>query len=48
MREKAGEELTKILPSYNVPLIMAVSGAKGSTLNLSQMIACVGQQNVGG
>ena len=32
----------------NSPLIMASCGSKGSTINISQMIACVGQQAVGG
>lgn len=31
-----------------MPLIMSVCGAKGSPINLSQMIGCVGQQTVGG
>ena len=30
------------------PLVMAVSGSKGSNINISQMIACVGQQSVSG
>lgn len=30
------------------PRIMAECGSKGSPLNISQMIACVGQQSVGG
>ena len=33
---------------YNKPLIMALCGSKGSPVNLSQMIGCVGQQTVGG
>lgn len=36
------------LPYHNSPLIMARSGSKGSPLNISQMVACVGQQTVGG
>lgn len=36
------------LHRYNHALIMAVCGSKGSNLNLGQMIACVGQQVVGG
>lgn len=36
------------LPWSNAPRIMADCGSKGSTLNISQMMACVGQQNVGG
>jgi len=40
--------LKKSLPRYNAALIMAVCGSKGSNINLSQMIACVGQQTVNG
>mmetsp|Transcript_69874 Transcript_69874/g.103934 ORF Transcript_69874/g.103934 Transcript_69874/m.103934 type:complete len:188 (+) Transcript_69874:1693-2256(+) len=36
------------LPWSNAPRIMAQCGSKGSPLNISQMMACVGQQNVGG
>jgi DNA-directed RNA polymerase III subunit RPC1 len=36
------------LPWSNAPRIMAECGSKGSPLNISQMIACVGQQAVGG
>ena len=43
MRETAGKMLMDVLPKSNAPLIMAISGAKGSLINLSQMIACVGQ-----
>lgn len=32
----------------NSPLIMSQCGSKGSAINISQMIACVGQQSVGG
>ena len=38
----------KELPWANSPRIMAECGSKGSPLNISQMIACVGQQSVGG
>jgi DNA-directed RNA polymerase III subunit RPC1 len=38
----------KELPWVNSPRIMADCGSKGSTINISQMIACVGQQSVGG
>lgn len=48
IRERAGEVLKKKLPRHNAPLIMAVSGSKGSNINLCQMIACVGQQTVNG
>lgn len=36
------------LPWSNAPRIMADCGSKGSPLNISQMVACVGQQAVGG
>ena len=48
IREKAGKLLKNTLPRTNSPLIMATCGSKGSYLNLSQMIACVGQQTVNG
>jgi DNA-directed RNA polymerase III subunit RPC1 len=32
----------------NAPLMMAVCGSKGSDINISQMVACVGQQTVSG
>ncbi len=48
IREKAGSLLNEKLPRYNPALIMAISGSKGSNLNLCQMIACVGQQIVSG
>ena len=48
LRESAGQEAMKALPWSNTPRIMAECGSKGSPLNISQMIACVGQQAVGG
>ena len=48
LRESAGQEAMKALPWTNAPRIMADCGAKGSPLNISQMVACVGQQAVGG
>ena len=48
IREKAGDMLKKNLPKHNAALIMAICGSKGSNINLSQMIACVGQQTVSG
>mmetsp|Transcript_12160 Transcript_12160/g.26843 ORF Transcript_12160/g.26843 Transcript_12160/m.26843 type:complete len:1179 (-) Transcript_12160:120-3656(-) len=48
LRESAGQEAMKALPWSNTPRIMADCGAKGSPLNISQMVACVGQQAVGG
>lgn len=32
----------------NSPLIMSQCGSKGSPINISQMVACVGQQTVNG
>ena len=48
LRDKAGMMCLAALPSYNAPLIMAFSGSKGSTINVSQMVACVGQQVLNG
>ena len=48
LRESAGQEAMKTLPWSNTPRIMAECGSKGSPLNVSQMMACVGQQAVGG
>eukprot|EP01079_Euglenida_sp_SAG-EU17-18_P001448 gene1448-435_t len=48
IREKAGAMCIGELPNVNAPLIMALSGSKGSNINISQMVACVGQQTVGG
>ncbi len=48
LRQSAGNEAMKELPWANSPRIMAECGSKGSPLNISQMIACVGQQSVGG
>ncbi|OMJ65718.1 hypothetical protein SteCoe_37735 [Stentor coeruleus] len=48
IRDKLGELLKNSLNVFNAPYIMAISGSKGSNINLSQMIACVGQQTVSG
>ncbi|CAL4127007.1 unnamed protein product, partial [Meganyctiphanes norvegica] len=48
IRDKAGKACMKELHSTNAPLIMALSGSKGSFINISQMIACVGQQAISG
>ncbi|CAM9833807.1 unnamed protein product [Pylaiella littoralis] len=48
LRETAGTGAMQALPWVNSPRIMAECGSKGSPLNISQMIACVGQQSVGG
>lgn len=48
IREVAGNFCLDTLHHSNAPLIMAVCGSKGSTINISQMIASVGQQIVSG
>eukprot|EP00252_Welwitschia_mirabilis_P019861 TRINITY_DN4707_c0_g1_i3.p1 TRINITY_DN4707_c0_g1~~TRINITY_DN4707_c0_g1_i3.p1 ORF type:complete len:1280 (+),score=267.36 TRINITY_DN4707_c0_g1_i3:562-4401(+) len=48
IREIAGSVCLKELHWRNSPLIMSQCGSKGSPINISQMIACVGQQSVGG
>ena len=48
VREAAGNACLQALPRHNAPLIMALCGSKGSTINISQMVACVGQQAVSG
>jgi DNA-directed RNA polymerase III subunit RPC1 len=48
VRERCGKEAMSVLRYTNAPLIMAQCGSKGSQLNISQMIACLGQQSVGG
>uniref|UniRef100_A0A6M2EG35 DNA-directed RNA polymerase subunit n=1 Tax=Populus davidiana TaxID=266767 RepID=A0A6M2EG35_9ROSI len=48
LREEAGDVCMKELHWRNSPLIMSQCGSKGSPINISQMIACVGQQSVGG
>ncbi|GMM28313.1 DNA-directed RNA polymerase III core subunit [Martiniozyma asiatica (nom. inval.)] len=48
VREEVGEVCIRELESSNAPLIMATCGSKGSTLNVSQMVAVVGQQIISG
>lgn len=36
------------MQAHNSPLIMSQCGSKGSPINIAQMVACVGQQSVGG
>ena len=48
VRDTIGGFLRVILPRSNTALQMAVSGSKGSDINLCQMIGCVGQQTVSG
>jgi DNA-directed RNA polymerase subunit A' len=45
-RDTAGKIAGKYLGLDNSGVVMAVSGARGSMLNLTQMAACVGQQSV--
>ncbi len=47
-RDDAGSSAQKSLAPFNNVKQMVVSGSKGSFLNISQMAACVGQQNVEG
>ena len=48
IRESAGNICKKELHPTNSPLTMALCGSKGSFINISQMIACVGQQAISG
>lgn len=48
VREEVGDVCIQELESSNAPLIMATCGSKGSTLNVSQMVAVVGQQIIAG
>ena len=48
IRETSAKSCYTQLHSTNTPLNMAKSGAKGSNINISQMIACVGQQAISG
>ncbi|XRO75604.1 DNA-directed RNA polymerase subunit A' [Methanocaldococcus sp. 28A] len=47
-RDKAGAIAEKYLGLDNHAVIMAVTGARGNILNLTQMAACLGQQSVRG
>ena len=48
LRDSVGKMSVTQLPRHNAPRIMATCGSKGSTLNICQMVACVGQQQVNG
>ncbi|KQJ92760.1 DNA-directed RNA polymerase III subunit 1 [Brachypodium distachyon] len=48
LRETAGDDCMSTLHWRNSPLIMSQCGSKGSPINISQMVVCVGQQSVGG
>ena len=47
-RDQTGSSAQRSLSDFNNMKAMVVSGAKGSKINISQVIACVGQQNVEG
>jgi DNA-directed RNA polymerase II subunit RPB1 len=47
-RKKTGSSAQNSLSDFNQFKAMIVSGAKGVPINISQIIACVGQQNVEG
>lgn len=44
VRREAGDECLKALSKHNAAMVMALSGSKGSSINVSQMVAVVGQQ----
>lgn len=48
LRDTTGKVCMKTLHWRNSPLIMSQCGSKGSPINICQMVACVGQQSVGG
>lgn len=48
VRQQAGNQCVETLSRNNRPLIMANCGSKGLHINVAQMIACVGQQIIGG
>ncbi|CDJ52195.1 DNA-directed RNA polymerase, related [Eimeria brunetti] len=47
-REKSGKVASEQLDESNNIMAMVLAGSKGSTINISQIMACVGQQNVEG
>ncbi|XP_012231845.1 DNA-directed RNA polymerase III subunit RPC1 isoform X2 [Linepithema humile] len=48
IRDNVGKACLKELHPTNTPLTMALCGSKGSFINISQMIVCVGQQAING
>ncbi|KAH9853367.1 beta and beta-prime subunits of DNA dependent RNA-polymerase [Lenzites betulinus] len=48
VRDSVGKICMQELSRHNAPLIMATCGSKGSVINVSQMVACVGQQIISG
>ncbi|KAJ3190857.1 DNA-directed RNA polymerase II subunit rpb1 [Irineochytrium annulatum] len=47
-RDNAGKSAEKSLNEHNNARQMVIAGSKGSSINISQMSACVGQQSVEG
>ncbi|MFQ5920615.1 MAG: DNA-directed RNA polymerase subunit A', partial [Nitrososphaerales archaeon] len=47
-RDKAGRAADRLFPLENPGVIMASTGARGSTLNIGQMTAALGQQSIRG
>jgi DNA-directed RNA polymerase subunit A' len=47
-RDRAGKTADRAFPDYNSGIIMASTGARGSTLNIGQMTAALGQQSIRG
>ena len=47
-RDQASKAVTEVLDESNAVVAMVSAGSKGSNINISQIIACVGQQNVEG
>ncbi len=47
-REEAGEVAIRSLDPFNHAFVMARTGARGSSLNITQMAACLGQQSIRG
>lgn len=48
IRDDCGQLCLQELSRFNAPLIMQWCGSKGSRINVSQMVACVGQQIIAG
>ncbi|KAJ3315902.1 hypothetical protein HDV04_000109 [Boothiomyces sp. JEL0838] len=48
IRDDVGTVCFAELNKMNAPLIMSLCGSKGSKINVSQMVACVGQQIISG
>ena len=48
VRTELSKNLTSGLTAHNTPMVMADSGSKGSTVNVAQMVALLGQQDIEG